>query len=276
MKVAFVDSPGFTTFTLTASGAGLSNGVYTATLLQRTINSVPQYIAVPITFTVGASADLAVNGVSSLFSGNPGLAPGMLANVTGTNLAPATQHAPSLPLPLPYSMQGVSVTVNGMPAPLLDVSSGQLTIQIPYSTGAGMAVIGVNNNGKVASFSANVAAAAPDLLPKLFDPAGAVTSQASRGSLLTAFITGDGDIASTLADGATPGSNTPPTTSRLPISVSVGGLLATLRFVGIPVGLAGVTQINFMVPDSAPLGIQPVVVRVGGTDSSPVNLTVTR
>jgi hypothetical protein len=49
----------------------------------------------------------------------------------------------------------------------------------------------------------------------------------------------------------------------------------TPLFVGIPYGLVGVTQINFVVPQTVPSGVQPVVVKVGTATSASANLTVT-
>ena len=62
---------------------------------------------------------------------------------------------------------------------------------------------------------------------------------------------------------------------RLPVSVTVGGVEATLNYVGLPSWSVGTLQINFTVPPNAPLGPQPVVVTVGSA-SSPVaaNFTV--
>ncbi len=103
-------------------------------------------------------------------------------------------------------------------------------------------------------------------------------SSAARGEMTTLFITGDGQVSPALADGASPASGTP--TSQLPkptlpVAISVGGQPASIAFYGIPVGLVGVTQINYTVPSNAPLGVQPVVVTVGGVASQAANLTVT-
>jgi uncharacterized protein (TIGR03437 family) len=56
----------------------------------------------------------------------------------------------------------------------------------------------------------------------------------------------------------------------------VGGVPATIDFIGIPNWGVGVTQINFTVPAGVPLGPQPVVVTIGGVASPPVTLTVTQ
>lgn len=60
-------------------------------------------------------------------------------------------------------MAGVSETVNGVAAPLYYISSGMLNIQIPYETGSGPAVVGVNNNGQVASYLFTVTPSAPGI-----------------------------------------------------------------------------------------------------------------
>jgi len=81
-----------------------------------------------------------------------------------------------------------------------------------------------------------------------------------------------------LATGASPFIDTPLALLPQPllaVGVTVGGLPAPIAFAGIPPGLAGVTQINFVVPGSAPLGVQPVVVTVGGVASPPASLTIT-
>jgi uncharacterized protein (TIGR03437 family) len=262
---------------LQASSAGLVNGVYQATLVIQAMNATPQHIDVPVVFVVGASSTTSVGAVTNAASFQNAVAPGALATVWGSALAPATQQAGSLPLPL--AMLGVSVTVNGVPAPLLYVSPGQMNIQIPYETGAGTAVLGVNNNGQVASFSFQAAISWPGIFPHAFiDPTGAAVASAPQGGILTLFITGDGDASPPVTTGAPPAADTPLASlpaPRLPVTVTVGGVPATIFFLGIPTWSVGVTQINFLVPPDAPLGPQPVVVTAGGAPSAAETLTVT-
>lgn len=260
---------------LTASSAGLSNGAYNATVLIQAANAAPQFISVPVSMVVGGSSSISIGGVTNGASFKTTFAPGMLMSVFGTGLAPQAQPAGSVPLPL--SMQGVSVTVNGFTAPLYYVSPGQLNIQIPYETGAGPAILGVNNNGRVASFPFQVTPSAPGIF---MDGAGNLVPYASgkRSQILLAFITGEGDVHPALITGKAP---TTTDVTKLPApslsaSLTVGGVSAPIAFIGIPDGLVGVSQINFTVPASAPLGPQPVVVTVGGVASAPVTLTVTQ
>ena len=174
-------------------------------------------------------------------------------------------------------MQGVTATVNGFRRRMLDVLPGQLNVQIPYETGAGTAVLGVNNNGQVAYFLFQAQASAPGIFMTLDGATNLVPSaNGARGQVLLAFMTGDGNVNPPLITGASPTTTVVaqlPAPS-LPVSITVGGVAATIDFVGIPRGLVGTTQINFTVPTSAPVGRQPVVVTVGGVASAPVMLNV--
>jgi uncharacterized protein (TIGR03437 family) len=264
---------------LQASSSGLVNGVYSATLVIQAVNALPQYIDVPVVLVLGALSTTSTGAVTNAASFTNAVAPGALATIWGSALAPAAEQSGSLPLPL--AMQGVSVTVNGVPAPLLYVSAGQINFQIPYETGAGTAVLGVNNNGQVASYSFQVAPSAPGIFPNAFiDPTGAAVTSAPQGGTLTLFITGDGDASPPVVTGAPPPANTPVPNlpaPRLPVTVTVGEVPAKtpFQFIGIPTWSVGVTQINFVIPQTAPLGPQPVVVTVGGVASAPATLTVT-
>jgi uncharacterized protein (TIGR03437 family) len=91
------------------------------------------------------------------------------------------------------------------------------------------------------------------------------------------FITGEGEVSPPIPTGASPAPGTPVGSlpkPKLPVSMTIGGVKADIVFIGIPSGLVGTTQINFTVPANAPLGIEPVVVTVGGVPSPPANLTV--
>ena len=84
-------------------------------------------------------------------------------------------------MPLPLSISGVEVLVNGIAAPLYYVAPGQLNVQIPYETTAsGSAVASINNNGQVTTQSFQMAAAAPGIFT---DSTGALvpTSAAALG-----------------------------------------------------------------------------------------------
>jgi len=58
--------------------------------------------------------------------------------------------------------------------------------------------------------------------------------------------------------------------------VTVGNVNAPIQFAGIPWLLVGVVQINYQIPATAPLGMQPVVVAIGQVPSEPAQLNVTQ
>jgi uncharacterized protein (TIGR03437 family) len=262
---------------LLASAAGLSPGVYNATLLIEAADAVPQFVEVPVVFMVGDSNGITIDGVANGASFQPVFAPGMILSVFGSQLAQSTQVAS---LPLPSALAGVSATVNGIAAPFYYASPSQLNLQIPYETGSGPAVLGVKNGGRVASFVFPVAASAPGIFADSSHPPALVPySSGKRGDTLLAFITGEGQVSPALPTGAAPFIGTPVSLlpqPLLPVTVTVGGVVARISFAGIPSGLAGATQINFVIPDNAPLGAQPVVVTVGGTATAAATITVSQ
>jgi uncharacterized protein (TIGR03437 family) len=214
-----------------------------------------------------------ISAVSNGASFKTVFAQGMIASVFGANFSTGTQAASTLPLPA--SMQGVSATVNGVVAPLYYVSPGQVNLQIPYGTAAGSATLSVTGAGGTATFPFTVQANAPGI----FAGSGALVPFATgkHGDTLLAFITGEGAVSPAIATGATPGPSTPYTQLPAPaasVAVTVGGVNAAIAFAGIPSGLAGATQINFVIPASVPAGLQPVVVTIGGISSPAALLTV--
>ncbi len=260
--------------TLTALANGFEAGVYRANIVFQSANAVPQYITVPVMFIYGASAGSSISGVTNAESYQVAASPGMIMAVFGTDLATAPQSVSALPLPL--SMSGVSVTINGLPAPLYYISPTQLNVQVPYEAGAGPAVLGVNNQGFISGIQFQISPSAPGIVT---DGNGNVnpTPTAQPGSIGVLYVTGDGVVTPALRDGFSPASGTALASlphSLLPFSVTVGGVPAFLEFVGITPGVVGLTQVNFMVPASVAPGVQPVVVTVNGVSSPPVNITV--
>ncbi len=261
-------------FTIQVNSAGLSRGVYRAFVTVQAANAFPQAINLPVTLIVGVSPALSVGNVmnSAAFGANG--APGAQMRVFGVNVAPSSIQANRFPLPL--TLAGVSATVNGIAAPLYAVSPDRVDFQIPYETALGTAVLAINNNVQLTWQEFPVAPAAPGIFAtstRFLAP----VSTASSGQTITAYITGEGDVTPTLTTGDTPAQGTSVTRlprPRLPVVVTVAGVQAVVRFIGITPGTAGVTQINFTVPDALAPGVLPVVVSVGGVASPFVNLTV--
>ena len=255
--------------TLTANAAGFAPGAYRAVIVLQSPNSIPQTVNVPVMFVLNASTSgTAINRIANPATDKPDASPGMLLTIYGTQLANtsmmATPAAPS------FSLAGVTATVNGLPAPVLLVDPGQVNIQVPFEAGAGPAVLGINKNGEIAGFQFTLAPASPGIYA---DP----NLSAKPGGYATVFVAGIGETTPALRTGFTAPSSTPVSAlarPALPLSVTVGGAPAFLQFAGIPAGLIGVAQVNFLVPASVPAGPQPLVVTVGGVSSAPVTIDI--
>ena len=270
-------SGGTATASLAVNGAQLTVGNNTiAAQYSGDINFTGATASVTVTVTVVSSGPPSIAALANGASFMESYAPGMVLTVFGSQLAPVAASAASVPLPA--QQNGVSATVNGVNAPLYYVSPSQLNIQIPYETAVNAnAVLIVTNNGQTTTASFRVAAAAPGIF---VNAAGAPVPNTSgaHGQTVSLYITGDGAVTPALATGTAPAPGTPVGSLPKPqqtVSVTVGGVAAPIDFIGIPVGLVGVTQINYTVPAQAPTGAQPVVVTVGGVASQAATLTVT-
>ncbi len=260
---------------LTASGAGFEPGVYRANLVIQSQYAAPQSVTVPIMFVLGGVPGTSIASVANAASFQTAVSPGMLMSVFGTQLSNATVAASATPLPL--SNEGVSVTVNGLAAPILYQSPTQLNIQVPYAAGAGPAVLGVNNNGRIAGFQFQLSAASPGVFA---DQNGnlAPIATVAQGGITTLYLTGAGDVTPRISTAWAPGPQTPIASlpvPLMPLSVTVGGIPAFIYFAGIPSGLVGALQVNFQAPAAVPTSVQPLVVTINGVAGKPVNLTVT-
>ena len=269
---------GTATSTLTISAAQLQPGVNTLTAVysgDSTFNRVSNSVTISVTGATSSGVP-SIAGSSNAASYRQTYAPGMVLAIFGANLADTTAVASTVPLPT--QMSNVTVTIGGVAAPLYYVSPAQLNVQIPYEVPANqLATVMISNGGRTASASLMVNSAAPGLFT---DTTGFVVpvNTAARNQAIALYFTGAGAVSPAVATGAAPAGGTP--LAQLPapvqgVSVSIGGVDAPVQFVGIPEGLVGVVQVNVQVSANTPLGLQPVVVTVGGVASAAAQMTVT-
>lgn len=220
------------------------------------------------------------------------VAPGELVSIYGDGLGPATPviFDPNTP-PIPTALSGTSVTIGGVPAPVLYASSTQLTCIVPYSVTGSTAPFVVTYNG-LSSQSFPITLAATD--PAIYTTNGsgrgqgailnydsvtgdyALNSQATaapRGSIVVLYATGAGAMSSAVSNQLIPSS--PSVTPNATVNVTIGGIAATVISAVAPVGsVPGLLQVNLTVPATAPIGpAVPVVLNIGGVDS-PAGITM--
>jgi uncharacterized protein (TIGR03437 family) len=256
VPAALLAAPGLASVTVFTPGAAPCNAaVFT--------------IGVPVPTTVTAGI---VNAASSL----PAIAPGSLISIYGVNLAPGNAAAPSLPLPA--VLNGTSVAINGIAAPLVFVSASQINAQVPFEVQPGSATLQIQA-GTLQSVpvSFSVQAIAPGVLPVVQNAAGGTVNSpqapAPAGQYVTVYVTGQGTVDPPVETGAAAPSADPFALPLAAVQAQIGGQDAAIAFAGLAPGLAGLMQVNLLVPD-VPAGDQPLVVTVGGVQSNAVTVSV--
>jgi uncharacterized protein (TIGR03437 family) len=225
---------------------------------------------------LSAQIGAVVNGAS--FS--PAITAGAWTTIFGNFAGVATTVAPGFPLPT--SLAGVTVTVDGVDAPIYFVNNRQINFLTPVATQPGVRPLRVTTGGGTFDGVIRVISAAPGLFTKSADtpPKGAVLNQNSaenteinravRGEVIQIYGTGPGAFTAPVVDGAAaPGS--PLTSTRSTPQVFIGGVEAQVQFSGLAPGFPGLWQVNAFVPNLPFLaGRVPVVVFMDGVNSNEV------
>ena len=211
-----------------------------------------------------------VNAASSAPAGNP-ISPGEFVTLYGTGLAKSSQTATP---PYPALLNGVSVSINGKPAPLYFVSASQINMLVPFTTAGPTATIVVQNGGVNSNtVTVPVAATSPGVytLDQSGSGGGAIlhadyslvnaAKPAIGGETVLIYLTGLGTVTPGLNDG-TAGNVTTLYTADADVVVYVGGEQATVLFKGLAPGYPGLYQLNVTLPQflkgsgNLPLAIQ--------------------
>jgi uncharacterized protein (TIGR03437 family) len=188
-------------------------------------------------------------------------------------------------LPLPKTLGGVTVTVNGVEAPINYVSNLQINFVIPYETAPGLHAVVVNGPAGAVNGTVRVISAAPGLfaIDTATPPRGAILNQddslndetrpAIRGQVIQIFATGHSSLDQAIGDGV-PGP-VPPIQTQVEPQVFVGGVECDVEFSGLAPNFAALWQINARVPELPFLfGKLPVQVFMNGVDSNEVTIHV--
>jgi uncharacterized protein (TIGR03437 family) len=211
---------------------------------------------------------------------------GTLLSLFGSGMTPRTENATAVPLPT--SLAGVSVTINGVLAPLLTVNKAanfdQINLQTPFATSDQTATIVVNNNGILSNeVRVPVAASSPGIFSAALTGIGAgtvthadfrpVTQQnpATPGETVIIFLTGLGALNPPVADGApgpvNPLSRVTDENVQVLFNNEAGGCRpqdppGVPCFVGAAPNFVGLYQINVTIP-SVVVGGAAVPVAIG-------------
>jgi uncharacterized protein (TIGR03437 family) len=218
-----------------------------------------------LTYGLAGTNAPAVNGVVSGAAFLPGLAPGQIASIFGSNFAP-TEIASIVPLP--RDLAGLSVQLDEFSAPIYFVSPGQINIQVPWElAGRSGALLTVRYRGSVSApfqvplfpflttvFTAN---GRPVIVNSATNTLYSATSPARRGETITIYSSGQGPVLPVVETGAAAPLDSL-RNSVFPLRVRFGAgsqqVVVNALFSGLAPGFVGVYQINATIPSNAPVG----------------------
>ncbi len=202
------------------------------------------------------------------------------SNMSGSNLAPISGSASAIPLPM--SIEDTSVTINGVPAPLLYVSPKQINVQTPWEIPSGSATVVVRTRGALsAPVKITVQRAAPGLFTGGGGNAAALNADgslnsaekpATAGSVISVFFTGQGPVTTAVDDGA-PAPTGVADAATSTMSATIGGAQAQIKFAGLAPLYPGVAQMNLKVP-ALGSDVYPLIVTIGGKSSNAAQLAI--
>jgi len=224
--------------------------------------------ATPEVWVMEPSAN-AVTVNSASYGGGVPVAPGSLASLFGNFTSAGT--ATGLSFPLPTMLGNVEVVVGGQATPLLYVSPTQINFQVPgrlETPGQALAEVKVSGT-TVARAQVTTLSGAPGVFVATDRDyrLNAAGTPARRGEPIIIWATGHGELSDTPGDGQP--APAPPLTTKAQPRVTIGGVEAEVLFSGLTPGLAGVWQINAVVPSDAPVGASvPLVITQGLTGNT--------
>ena len=243
------------------------------------IMRIPLFLAAVSLACLRAQTITAVVNAAS-YSNSP-VAPGEIVTLFGTSLGPDRLTTGNLGT----SLAGVQVLFDGSPAPLLYVSSTQISAITPFGlTGKNSTQVQVTFKGITSMPLAKfVVDAAPGIFSAAASGKGLAASTNSDGSLnsllnpaapgsyVTFYMTGSGRLSPAASDGSVA---TGIARAVLPSSVTIAGKTAEVLYVGAAPGIVnGFTQVNAIIPRDVMGGEVPLTIQVGDS-ISPTGVTL--
>ena len=243
-----------------------------------TIQEVPQAGSRPLFISSGM-----VDGAST----QPGaLTPGKIVVLYGSRIGPSALTPPEIGPDgkLATNLGGTQVLFDGMAAPLLYTSSGQLAAVVPYAIEGKLGTQVQVRNGSLVSdpVAFPVAPVAPSVFSIDYTGSGqgAILNQdgvtvnstarpAEKGSIIAIYATGEGQTFPGGIDGEIARGSSMPKPMRN-VQARINGRPAEVLYAGAaPSQVAGLFQVNVRIPADTPSGEASVELQVGDARSQP-------
>lgn len=228
-------------------------------------------------------------GVANAASGAGAyIAPGGNVSIYGQGLA--DQPAQPSGSPFPTSLSGTQVLMGGIPLPLRYVGSGQINAQIPFG-------LAINTQQQLIVQRDNTISVPQDVVVAPAQPAvytqdqsgtgpgvivdaitGALvtsTAPAHVGDTVVIYCNGLGAVTPPIPTGTPAPAAGPLSQTNNPVTITIGGISATVNFAGLAPGFPDLYQVNAVVPPGVQAGNSvPVILNVAGQTSPTVTMTV--
>jgi uncharacterized protein (TIGR03437 family) len=226
--------------------------------------------------------------VNAASNASSAVAPGEIVVLFGSGLGPSHLNGFQLNgsgLVGTY-LAGTSVLFNGIAAPILYTSSGQVAAVVPYEIAASSVVIQAEYQGQISNpLTVSLAPAVPGLFTADSSGKGQVVAinqdgtvnapgnPAAAGSTVILYATGGGQTTPPSVDGQPTGQPLPQ--SNITAIVTMGGVPATVLYTGGAPGLvAGLLQIDVQIPSNLPAGSAAISLIMNAV-TSPAGTTIT-
>jgi uncharacterized protein (TIGR03437 family) len=221
-----------------------------------------------------------LNAASFAPPGYP-ISPGGVMTLFGTGF-PSTAVTVSAP-PFGPALGGVQVSVNGTAAPVYSVSSTQISAIVPFAaTGSTATIVVTVSSTKSNSVIVPLAPTSPGIFSFPANGIGnaaalhadyslvSATNPATQGEIISMYLTGLGTTKPAVQDGAAAPGKAPLAVIAGALAIYVGGVQVPanqIYYAGLAPTLAGLYQVNFMIPN-IPAGNVAVAVQTneGFTD----------
>jgi uncharacterized protein (TIGR03437 family) len=212
------------------------------------------------------------------------VAPGEIVSLFGTSIGPSTPSLLTLTNPrlVANSVAGLRVLFDGVPAPILYASSGQVNVVVPYSVaGRSSTQVQLDYLGALSrpvtlpvaaaaagTFTLDTSGKGPGAIRNVTDESiNSADNPASPGDWVSIYATGAGTTTPSGVDGLVASPPFPQADAK--VSVTIGGLSCPVNYAGAAPGfVSGVLQVNAQVPAGVPPGSAvPVLVTIGNVPS---------
>jgi uncharacterized protein (TIGR03437 family) len=239
----------------------------------------------------GGAVSISANGIVNAASYAGGsVSPGEIVTIFGSGLGPNTLVGAQLDSRgyVTTSLAQTQVLFDGVDAPMIYTLAGQVSAVVPYEvSGKSTTQVQVVYQGQSSNlvsmpvstvipgiFTSNASGTGPGAIINQNGTVNTASNPASAGTYVFVYATGEGQTNPAGVDGE-PGGSPVAVPVAQPVTATVGGLSAQVQYAGGAPGLvAGVCQVNILIPLGASAGSSiPIVINIGGRNTQ-ANVTL--